>query len=90
MSQLTTTRYQPEVTCSCCGGKGHRRLPKKLAQTLKEAVELMKSVESFSVSQLAEPCQIDSTTAHHRITRLVELGVLKRWKKVTPARFVVV
>lgn len=80
----------PEVPCSCCGGKGHRKLSKKLGETLKQSVTLMESVESFSVSQLAGLCKIDSTTAHHRITRLVELGVLKRWKKVTPARFVTV
>lgn len=80
----------PEVPCSCCHGKGHRKLNKKLAATLVHAAALMESVDSFSVSQLAALCKIDSTTAHHRITRMVELGVLKRWKKVTPARFVTV
>lgn len=79
----------PEVTCSCCGGKGHRKLSKKLADSLGQAVALLSKQESFSVSELAERVSCDSTTAHHRITRMVKLGVLKRWKKVTPARFVV-
>ncbi len=79
----------PEVPCSCCGGKGHRKLSKKLAESHRHALALLDGQESFSVSDLAKRLDCETTAAHHRIKRMVAMGVMKRYKKVTPARFVV-
>lgn len=81
---------QPEVTCSCCGGKGHRKLPKKLNKSYQIAVALLKDRPNFSVSDFATKADCELTAAHHRIKRMVAMKVLKRQPKVTPARYLTV
>jgi len=80
---------QPSVKCSCCGGNGHRPLTKKLAASFKAAVDLMKRAKNFSASDLGEAAGCKADVAHHRIKRMMELGVIKKVPKVTPARYVV-
>jgi len=80
---------QPEVKCSCCGGKGHRQLTKKLAVSLRAAIELTKAKKNFSASELGSAAGCKPDVAHHRVQRMIELGVLKKVPKVTPARYAV-
>jgi hypothetical protein len=79
---------QPSVKCSCCGGNGHRPLTKKLAASFKSAIELTKRIKNFTASELGEAAGCKPDVAHHRIQRMIELGVIKKVPKVTPARYV--
>jgi hypothetical protein len=80
---------QPEVPCSCCGGKGHRKLTKKLADSFRAAIDLTNRAKNFTATELGMKVGCKPDVAHHRIQRMIELKVIKRVPKVTPARYVV-
>lgn len=81
----------PKVRCDKCCGTGFRHLPKKLKASFAIA-EKLSQTGSFLVSDFQKAHNNGSKvvkldTAHHRIGRLVKLGLLKRDGKVNPARY---
>lgn len=72
------------IPCTCCEGKGKRNLPK----ALKESHEAAKKLGKFTVAGFSEKTGVEVTAAHHRISRLVKLGVVKNLGGV-PAKYVV-
>lgn len=89
----------PKVRCNQCGGTGFRHLPKKLKASL-EIAEKLSAAGPFLVSEfqksynklytvngLKPDLKLDA--AHHRISRLLDLGMVKRDGKKNPARYMV-
>jgi len=55
---------------------------------LSAAVKLSRSGADFSASELGKAAGCKPDVAHHRIQRMVELGVLKKVPESLPARYV--
>jgi len=74
-------------------------LTKKLAEMLAAAIALKKRGRGkggerrrgrgFTASDLGVAAGCKPDVAHHRIQRMIELGVIKNVTNVTPARYVV-
>ena len=71
------------VTCNCCSGKGVKELPNKL----REFFHTLKKNEPATISAVSKKCGVELTAAHHRMSRLVELGVVKRVRGSSPAEY---
>lgn len=84
-----------KIVCPKCGGKGICHLPKRLASSLDLMKWLSKKTPAFLVSDFQEFHNTKSgdgrwlniDTAHHRIRRLVKLGLVERIQGKGPARY---
>ena len=74
----------PLISCNCCNGKGVKELPSEL----RASFHVLKKIQPATVSRFSKASEVELTAAHHRIKRMVKLGVIERVDGVTPAQYV--
>jgi len=68
-----------------------RELPVALRKSYHQIAAIAKnSPDGVSVAQFSDEAGMELTNAHHHFKRLLGLGVLKKFPKVSPARYLVV
>lgn len=73
----------PMIACEACDGKGQRELP----PVLKATFIMLKRMGETTVGYLAVQLEITPMTAHRRIERLVQIGLVRKVSKRFPARY---
>jgi hypothetical protein len=76
----------PMARCEFCEGKGKRELPFELHVSYL----VMKRSGTCTIGEFARKSGIELTNAHHRIRRLVKLGVVRKVSAKMPAKYRVI
>ena len=72
-----------KIDCTFCGGSGKRDLP----EDIHVSYHAVKKLEPATVAAFSKETGIELTAAHHRVKRLVKLGLVERLVDVSPARY---